>query len=110
MRSAWLLAHPARWERFGLTFLEAMRERLPVVATAVGPAPEVVADGVTGRLVSAEDPGALARAIVEALCDQGVRQRAGDVGFARLVESFSADRMAEDTIEVYERALRGAGR
>jgi glycosyltransferase involved in cell wall biosynthesis len=105
MRSAWLLVHAARWEGFGLIFLEAMRERLPIVATAVGPIPEIVLDGVTGRLVPGEDPAALARAIVEALCEDGFRHRAGEAGFSRLVESFSAARMAEETIEVYEQAL-----
>jgi glycosyltransferase involved in cell wall biosynthesis len=110
MRRAWLLVHPARWEGFGLVFLEAMRERLAVVATGVGPVPDIVSDGVTGRLVPPEDPDALAAAIAGLLADEGARRRAGEAGYARLAERFSPERMARETAAVYERAVGGRSR
>jgi glycogen(starch) synthase len=110
MRAAWILVHPARWEGFGLVFLEAMREALPIVSTRVGAVPEIVVDRVTGRLVPPEHSHALAEAIVEMLTNPALRRRAGVEGFARLVECFSADRMAQLTAAVYDRALSAAGR
>jgi glycosyltransferase involved in cell wall biosynthesis len=105
MRAAWILVHPARWEGFGLVFLEAMRETLPIIATRVGAVPEIVVDGVTGRLVPPEQPAALADAIVGMLADSSFRRRAGAAGLDRLLQHFSADRMARATADVYEGAL-----
>ena len=42
---------PSLREAQGISILEAMARRKPVVATAVGGIPEVVADGVSGFLV-----------------------------------------------------------
>ena len=47
---------PSLWEGFGLVLLEAMAAGQPVVASAVGPIPEIVMDGVTGSLVPPGDP------------------------------------------------------
>jgi glycosyltransferase involved in cell wall biosynthesis len=105
MRAAWVLVHPARWEGFGLVFLEAMREALPIIATRVGAVPEIVVDGVTGRVVPPEHPTALADAIVGMLADSSFRRSAGAGGLDRLIQHFSADRMARATVEVYDRAL-----
>jgi glycosyltransferase involved in cell wall biosynthesis len=108
MRGAWLLVHPARWEGFGLVLLEAMRMGLPVVATSVSAIPEIVVAGATGRLVSPDDPSALAEALIDVLGDERFRREAGARGFERLVERFSAERMAHETAAVYNRAIAQA--
>ena len=76
-RRADLLVHPARWEGFGLALLEAMLAALPVVATRVSSIPEIVEDGVTGRLVPPDDPAALRAAIEGVLADPGSLGEAG---------------------------------
>ncbi|HVX85729.1 MAG TPA: glycosyltransferase family 4 protein [Phycisphaerae bacterium] len=58
---AWLF--PSRIEGFGLPLLEAMACRTPVIAAPAGAAPELLAAG-TGILVPAEDPHAMANAIL----------------------------------------------
>jgi glycosyltransferase involved in cell wall biosynthesis len=58
---AWLF--PTRREGFGLPILEAMACRTPVIGTPAGAAPELIGEG-GGILVNAEDPVAMARAIV----------------------------------------------
>jgi glycosyltransferase involved in cell wall biosynthesis len=63
LRRADVLVHPVRWEGFGLAVLEAMLAAVPVVATQVSSLPELVEDGVTGRLVPADDAPALADAL-----------------------------------------------
>lgn len=105
MRRAWLLVHPARWEGFGLVLLEAMRVGLPVVATRVSAIPEIVVAGATGRLVPPDDPAALAEALIDVLGDERFRRAAGARGFERLLERFSAERMARETAAVYDRAI-----
>jgi glycosyltransferase involved in cell wall biosynthesis len=60
MRHLDVLVLPSRQEPFGTVLSEAMAVGTPVVATRVGGLPEVVEDGVTGRLVGPGDPAALA--------------------------------------------------
>jgi glycosyltransferase involved in cell wall biosynthesis len=66
------------FEGFGMTIVEAMRCGLPVVSTAcpLGP-PEIIEDGVDGRLVPPKDTGAMAAALLELINDDVLRQRMG---------------------------------
>ncbi|MFN2468560.1 MAG: glycosyltransferase family 4 protein [Gaiellaceae bacterium] len=105
-----LLLHPARWEGFGLALLEAMLASRPVVATAVSSVPEIVADGETGVLVPPEDPAALAQAVSGLLDDPARASRYGRAGYERARASFSVDRMARRTAELYERACDNPSR
>ena len=100
-----VFVHPARWEGFGLALLEAMLAGLPVVATRVSSIPEVVADEETGLLVPPEDDAALAEALGRMLADPARAARMGALGRQRAREHFSASRMVEGTLEVYEAAL-----
>ena len=93
-------------EGLGTSLLDAMACGKPVVATSAGGIPEVVADGETGILVPPRSPDALARAIVTLLTDDGLRRRMGEAGLARVKERFSAERMVQETLEVYERVAR----
>ena len=90
------------------SLLEAQSLGVPIVATAVGGVPDVVEDGVTGRLVPGRAPEALARALLDALdrpdeCRQWAR-RARDS-----VRRFGVDQMVERTLEEYGLALRQRG-
>jgi glycosyltransferase involved in cell wall biosynthesis len=65
MRAHHLVVVPSRTEGLGMVALEALALGRPVVASAVGGLPSVVADGVDGALVPPDDPGALAHALAE---------------------------------------------
>jgi L-malate glycosyltransferase len=66
--------------------LEAMALRLPVVATAVGGSPELVREGVNGWLVPPGAPGAMARAISDALATPAALRRRMGHRARRIVE------------------------
>ncbi len=103
-------------EGLGTSLLDAMAFALPVVATAAGGIPEAVQDGVTGRIVPARDPAALADALASVLEDEERRRALGAAGRRRFLERFTADRMVEDTLRVLQeppangRPIPGGGR
>ena len=87
-RQAALLLHTAQslpddFEASGLILLEAGLFGLPVVASASGGIPEVVDDGVTGRLVAERDVNALAGTLLEVLRDPAALKRMGAANLAR---------------------------
>jgi glycosyltransferase involved in cell wall biosynthesis len=57
----------SRSEPFGIVLLEAGLAGVPVVATNVGGIPEILSDGVNGKLVPCDDPAAIACAVAELL-------------------------------------------
>jgi glycosyltransferase involved in cell wall biosynthesis len=90
-------------EGLGTSALDAMACGRPVVATRVGGLPEVVAHRETGLLVPARDPASLAEAIIELLQDRNLREHCGNAAQERVRERFNADRMIDETVEVYRR-------
>jgi len=97
-------------EPCGLATLEAMASGRPVVATASGGSPELVADGVEGFLVPPGDPVRLAARLDCLLDSPGLRREMGRRGRARVERDFGLALMAERTESVYRDALaRAAG-
>ena len=96
------------------TILEAMACAVPVVATRVGGNPELVEDGLTGRLVPARDVVALASAMLAYLGDRETARAHGRRGRLRVEDEFSIAAMVRGYEQVYrrprgaERALRSA--
>ena len=90
-------------EGLGTSLLDAMAASKPIVATRAGGIPEVVEDGETGVLVPPRDPHGLADAIVNLLKNDTRRGEMGRRAFARAQARFSATRMVEKTLNVYER-------
>ena len=64
-----LMVMPSEMESFGLAALEAMACKVPSIATAVGGVPELIQDGVNGRLFPVGDISAMAKAAIELLSD-----------------------------------------
>ncbi|GAA2621370.1 glycosyltransferase family 4 protein [Dactylosporangium fulvum] len=93
------LLHPIGFaEPFGLSVVEAMACGTPVVAYPLGSMPEVVDPGVTGFLATS-----VADAV--AILDDALKLDRVQVR-ARALERFSADRMVDDYLRLYERLLR----
>ena len=108
-RSHDVMAFPSSYEGFGMVLLEAMSQRLPVVATPVGCATMLVRDGETGLTVPPRNPDALAAALDRTLADPALRAGLAERAFQR-VREMSWTRTARETLTVYERALNGFAR
>jgi len=98
---------PSRSEGFSNALLEAMVCGLPAIATQVGGNPEILEDGVSGFLVPAEDPGAIADRIMRLLADPELRRRQGAAGRERVLERFTIEMMVNRVIAAYELLLSG---
>ncbi len=96
--SATLFALPCRIARDGnrdglpTVLLEALASGVPCVTTTVTGNPEIVRDGIEGRLVAPGDPDALAAALVELLLDPATRARMAVAARASAVERFDLRR------------------
>lgn len=90
------------FEGVSLTILEAMAAGVPVIATRVGGTPEVVQDGVTGRLVPARQPVVLAETLKAVLTDTARAHSIATCGRAQVEERFSLARMVRTYAAIYE--------
>jgi phosphatidylinositol alpha-1,6-mannosyltransferase len=81
-------------EGFGITFLEAGACGRPVVGGRSGGVAEAVADGESGLLADPLDPEDVAGKLVRILADPGLAERLGGRGRARVLESFTWERIA----------------
>ncbi|MDE2766084.1 MAG: glycosyltransferase [Chloroflexota bacterium] len=99
-----LLAVPSRHESFGHAALEAMACGTPVVAADAGGLREVVANGVTGRLVAGHDPADYAAALTELLRDDERRAQMGAEAPA-WARRFGWERACADLRAAYGQAL-----
>lgn len=85
--------------------LEASAAGVPVVATAVGGTPEVVADGQTGFLVPPGEPGQLAARVGGLLRDAGLRARLGAAGRERMRSLFTFEAQAAAYLRLIEKLV-----
>jgi len=97
-----LFALPSRYEGLGLVLLEALAAGIPIVASRVGPIPEIIRDGTTGMLVPPDDPEALAQAIVAAAAGRAVQD--ADAARLDLEARFSIEAMHSATLRCYDAA------
>ena len=87
-----------------MVVVEAMSQRLPVVATPVGCAATLIDSGASGLLVPARDPRALADGLERMLGDAALRARCAESAFAR-VSGMTWSNTARQTLDVYTRAV-----
>ncbi|MGQ9739119.1 MAG: glycosyltransferase [Armatimonadota bacterium] len=93
-----------------LAILEAMSAQRPIVATAVGGTPGLLANGECGILVPSGNIQAMAQAIVDLLTNRDKAQQLAQRARQRFLQEHTIDRMAERYLEVYQRAIEGRKR
>lgn len=97
-----------RNEAFGVVQLEAMACGKPVVSTRLETGVEYVNQhGKTGLIVPPGDSKALAEAIDGLLRNEELRRKMGAEGRKRVAKKFTKERMAQETLKLYEEVLAG---
>lgn len=102
MRRLDLFVLPSQAEGISNTILEAMATGLPVLATAVGGNPELVAEGITGMLTPAGDSAAMAEKLSEYFHNNARMREHGQQGLQRAAQEFSLTAMVANYQAVYD--------
>jgi glycosyltransferase involved in cell wall biosynthesis len=83
-----LFVLPSAKEGFGIVYLEAWQQGLPVIAASAGATPEVVTNGVDGILVDLDDPNGLVDAIARSLRDKPLMRELAVAGKRKVEEHY----------------------
>jgi trehalose synthase len=110
-RRGTVVVQNSRGEGFGMTILEAMWKRRPVVCTRVGGIQEQVVNGVTGYLIDVDDARTAGQAILALLADPEQRERMGEAARQRVRADFLLPREAVDWTDLIAHLIapRGEG-
>ncbi len=92
-------------EGLPIVLLEAMAERVPIIATRVGAVPNVLQEGDCGTLIDPDDSGSLAAAILTSMGNQEESARRVEAAHRRLVEEFSCSAMATRYTQAYQNLM-----
>jgi glycosyltransferase involved in cell wall biosynthesis len=104
-RRSTLSINPSRIDNMPNSVLESLASGVPVVSSNVGGVPYLLQDGVTGLLVPAQDPDAMARAVLRLLDDEALRQRLRRAGLAE-VQRYTWMRIGPQLAAFYQQSLR----
>ena len=114
LRSAHLLLAPSVTAAGGdqegtpLAIIEALASGLPVISTFHSGIPEIVQDGISGRLVPERDHLALAAAIDQLVDDSGTWVALGEAGRAYVAANHNINTLVDQLVALYERLLEPA--
>ncbi|MCP5468301.1 MAG: glycosyltransferase family 4 protein [Deltaproteobacteria bacterium] len=97
-----VFCYPAHHATFGITLLEAMAARKPVVAMDNPGFRQVVTSGVNGILTKMHDSNALADGLIQVLTDEALSQRLVKNGWEH-VQNFSWERVTDQILDFYQK-------
>jgi glycosyltransferase involved in cell wall biosynthesis len=106
-RSCSIYVHPAIYdskgdtEGQGVVLVEALSNRRPVVASAVGGIVDVIKDGQTGILVPEKNPDAIAKSVLRLIEDPDYARQLGEQGYAHARNYFDWDRIMDQYNAIY---------
>ncbi len=106
LAAADVLTLPSRTDSFGIAFLDAWANGVPVIGANAGGIPGVVSDEIDGLLVPFGDPEALAVALRRLLDDPALRQRLGEAGRAKVHARYTWERIVSQVDALYADLLR----
>lgn len=105
MASAQIYTLTSNWEGLPRSIIEGMRAGLPVVASDVGGVCELVTNGETGYLVGRRNPDMLRDRLGRLIGDAHLRASFGAAARRNYEDRFGFDRMARETIQIYQEVL-----
>lgn len=93
---------PSRWEGFGLAIIEAMAQKIPVIASEVGGIPEIITNMENGILVKSEDYVQLSKEIEKLLKDEELRRYLTKNAYNKMETCFSIDVYVDKLNYIYK--------
>jgi glycosyltransferase involved in cell wall biosynthesis len=100
-----IFVFPSLFEGLGTSLLSAMAYGIPSITFFGCALGEIVENGLSGLQVEARNSAEIAAAAARLLRDPGFAQRIAEAGRTRVAQNYSADRMVEGTLKVYEEVL-----
>ena len=101
MKSSKLFVLPSCWEGFGIVLIEAMKNRLPIVATNIGGIPEIITDGNEGILIPKANSVILAESINKVLEDEKLRSKLIQNAYRKVQKKYSIERYTISLLNLY---------
>ena len=101
-----ILVLPSYFESFGLSLIEAMSYKIPVIASWGGEMSEVVRDDIDGMLITPGNVEELADKIEILIKDREVRKRFSESGYKRVCENFSDEIVTKKLTKIYLELLK----
>jgi len=98
-------AYPSHMESQGIVLIEGMAMARPVVASKLGPSPEIIEEGISGLLCDPHDPADIARALIRILNDPELGRRLGIAARQRALAEFALDPLVERNLAFYQSCL-----
>ena len=105
MRSSRVLVLPSQWEGFGLVLLEAMKNKLPIIATSVGGIPEIITNGHEGILVPKENPKILANSINRVLENSELGNQFIQNAYKKVQDHYSIEKYTHNMFNLYSKMM-----
>ena len=106
MARASVCVYPSHTEAMPIAWVEALAMGKAVVASRIGPSPEVIEDGVSGLLCDGRDPDSIAATLLQALASRKLRATLGRAARDRAGRLFSLENLIGRNVAYYESCIR----
>jgi glycosyltransferase involved in cell wall biosynthesis len=105
LQAADIFVLPSAREGLSNALLEAQASGVTAIATAIGAAPELIDDGVSGLLIGVDDVDALQTSILRLLGDSELRQQLARAGREKVLQNYSLQSTAEKLVSLYQQLI-----
>ena len=93
-------------EGFGLSLIEAMASRIPIISTPVGGISDFLLDHINGLAVPSHRPDEIARCIIKLYENPQLREKLISAAYQTVHEKFTLEKMADHTLDLYNKLYR----
>lgn len=106
IESAAVCVYPSHMEAMPLAWIEVLSMGKTLVASKLGPGPEVVKDGQTGLLCDPLNPSDIASKVVKVLKDKNLAIRLGNAAREDAIRRFSIEKIVQDNVNFYQELIK----